>query len=283
MKTLMKTHKLLLIGFEIALCFSMTYSFSQSVKSTAISPQGIVFPQLSTSEINSLGGQAKGTTVFDKDQNVMKYWNGGAWIAMQNGATGGWAASGNDISNGNAGNVGIGIATPQAKLHINGNTAIQGNSELEFGKGLTKETNAGKIGYGILTPDVLDIVGAGGLVNERRIKFWNEGGVTFMGEVHTPTTGDAHMLPIAYALIQGTGSASSSTGNITSVWDGTCGCYKIDAGSDVFDTVVSVTPNSLSPLTATVVRGSSTQHSVYIFNTNGVKVQSNFHIIVYKR
>lgn len=240
----MKTHQRSFVFVGMALCFSITNSFSQSVKSTAISPQGILFPQLSTSEINSLGGQAKGTTVFDKDQNVMKYWNGGAWIAMQNGATGtGWSASGSNISNGNAGNVGIGIATPQAKLHINGNTAIQGNSALEFGKGLAKETNAGKIGYGIFTPNVLDIVGGGAYTDSRRIKFWNEGGATFMGEIQTPDTGDAHMLPIAYAFIQGTGSAGSSTGNITSVWDSTCGCYQIDSGSGVYDTVVSVTPN----------------------------------------
>jgi hypothetical protein len=46
--------------------------------------------------------------------------------------------------------------------------------------------NAGKIGYETFTADSLDIVGAGTTGLSRKIKFWNEGGATFAGEVFAP-------------------------------------------------------------------------------------------------
>jgi uncharacterized coiled-coil protein SlyX len=85
--------------------------------------------------------------------------------------------------NGTTNNVGIGTITPLAKLHIAGNVKIDGNNTLEFGAGVAgKEASAGKIGYQTFTPGTLDIVGAGTGAN-RRIKFWNEGGVEFNGSV----------------------------------------------------------------------------------------------------
>jgi subtilisin-like proprotein convertase family protein len=84
------------------------------------------------------------------------------------------------------GNVGIGTNNPSAKLHILGNTKIEGLSTVEFGAGFpSKEANAGKIGYQAFTTDALDIIGAGTTGSNRKIKFWNEGGATFTGTVQT--------------------------------------------------------------------------------------------------
>ncbi|MBL0139394.1 MAG: hypothetical protein IPP86_12845 [Bacteroidetes bacterium] len=46
-------------------------------------------------------------------------WNGTSW-SPGSGATGYWTANGNNITNSNTGNIGIGTSTPQSKLDVNG-------------------------------------------------------------------------------------------------------------------------------------------------------------------
>jgi hypothetical protein len=109
---------------------SIRYMYSQS---TTLTPQGVMFPQMSTAQINALTGQAKGTMVFDNTLNVMKYWDGTTWQALTNGNSGGaWQSSGNDQYSTNSGNVGIGISTPAAKLSVNGNLGLY-DSGVEYG------------------------------------------------------------------------------------------------------------------------------------------------------
>jgi trimeric autotransporter adhesin len=65
---------------------------------------------------------------------------------------------------------------------------IDGFNTLEFGAGIAgKEANAGKIGYASFTPDALDIIGAGTNLTNRKIKFWNEGGSEFTGNIGVGT------------------------------------------------------------------------------------------------
>ena len=98
------------------------------------------------------------------------------------------------------GNVGMGTATPLAKLHIAGNVKIDANNTLEFGAGVAgKEVSAGKIGYQSFgTNNALDIVGAGTLGSNRKITFWNEGGAEFRGSVGigTGTVNPAYKLSV---------------------------------------------------------------------------------------
>ncbi|KAA9333334.1 hypothetical protein F0P96_10205 [Hymenobacter busanensis] len=82
------------------------------------------------------------------------------------------------------GNVGIGLSTPQAKLHVAGNAKIDGANTLEFGAGLAgKEALAGTIGYGNLTADALNIVGAGTSEATRKVFVYSEGGMTVKGNL----------------------------------------------------------------------------------------------------
>jgi uncharacterized coiled-coil protein SlyX len=83
------------------------------------------------------------------------------------------------------GNFGIGTADPQARLHVAGDVKIDGSNTLEFGAGIAgKEVSAGKIGYKAFgTFDALDIAGAGTSGLNRKIRFWNEGGAEFRGNV----------------------------------------------------------------------------------------------------
>jgi hypothetical protein len=125
-----KTMKTKLYLSILIFLLSISYCYSQN---TTLTPQGVVFPQLSTTQINSLTGQAKGTMVFDNTLNLMKYWDGSAWQSVTNGSSGGaWQSSGNDQYSTNSGNVGIGISTPAAKLSVNGNLGLY-DSGVEYG------------------------------------------------------------------------------------------------------------------------------------------------------
>ena len=111
------------------------------------------------------------------------------------------------------GNVGIGVQDPLALLHINGHVKINGNNSLEFGHGITKEENAGKIGYGLFTPETLEIIGAGTAYGNRRIRLWAEEATEF--------TGNADVFGnLRVRGLQGTGSKrqlyADSAGNIVS-------------------------------------------------------------------
>ena len=111
------------------------------------------------------------------------------------------------------GNIGIGVKAPSAKLHVNGNAVITSANTLEFGGGLTKEINAGKMGCEIFTADALDIVGAGITSGNRKIKFWNEGGATFAGAVNLNGTLQANGNP-------GTnGQVLTSNGTSAPTWE----------------------------------------------------------------
>ncbi|MFM9908117.1 MAG: hypothetical protein ACKVOW_02140 [Chitinophagaceae bacterium] len=82
------------------------------------------------------------------------------------------------------GNVGIGTISPTARLHVDGKMKIEGSNTVEFGGGVTKELNAGKIGYQTFTPGALDIIGAGTTVATRKVNFFAEGGTTFNGPIN---------------------------------------------------------------------------------------------------
>ncbi|MBG8556332.1 tail fiber domain-containing protein [Hymenobacter guriensis] len=83
-----------------------------------------------------------------------------------------------------SGNVGLGLASPQARLHVAGSVKINGASTLEFGADVSgKQALAGTIGYGNLATDALNIVGAGTTATNRKVAVYAEGGITITGNL----------------------------------------------------------------------------------------------------
>ncbi|MCC3156180.1 tail fiber domain-containing protein [Hymenobacter sp. 15J16-1T3B] len=81
-----------------------------------------------------------------------------------------------------SGNVGIGTTSPQALLHVAGTAKIDSVYTLEFGAGMSrKDALAGTIGYGNITTDALNIVGAGTAAYNRKIELHTGGGTTVQG------------------------------------------------------------------------------------------------------
>jgi uncharacterized coiled-coil protein SlyX len=112
------------------------------------------------------------------------------------------------------GSVGIGVPAPLAKLHIAGNVKIDGNNTIEFGAGVAgKEVSAGEIGYQSFGNfDALDIVGAGTTGANRKIKFWNEGGAEFSGNIGVGNAATVYKMDIADRIRIRSSSAVSTAG-----------------------------------------------------------------------
>ena len=78
---------------------------------------------------------------------------------------------------------------------FSGMLGIENVAPIEFGVGLFKDPNSGKIGYNLFS-NGLDITGAGLSNNDRRIKFWNEGGASFVGKVGIGNSNPESMLHV---------------------------------------------------------------------------------------
>jgi hypothetical protein len=162
-------------GGEVVIGSNTSGSFGQLTIETTNNNYGISHTSMEGNILATrIGGTSAGIGTFSST-NMRLFCNGISAMLID-------AASGN---------IGIGTDGPTARLHIAGGMKIEGANTLELGAGLPgKEVNAGKIGYQSFTPDALDIIGAGTSLGNRKVKFWNEGGAEFAGNIGigTPAT-----------------------------------------------------------------------------------------------
>jgi len=129
-----------------------------------------------------------------------------------------------------AGNVGIGTATPETKLHVTNGTDIDAatggylqlglsnNVNLAFDNNEIQARNNGSVAKLTLQNDGggLQIGSGNGIIN-----------ITAAGEVNRNSiTGTANLLPLAFGRVSGSGTITNSTGNFT-VQKGADGEYNI--------------------------------------------------------
>ncbi|PWI28989.1 hypothetical protein DI383_13555 [Flavobacteriaceae bacterium LYZ1037] len=108
-------------------------------------------------------------------------------------------------------------------------------------------------------------------------------------EIHTATTGNANLIPIAYGIVESTGNVLSGTGNFTAFLSGNVFVIDVNGTQSLSygNTVCLITPISTSPRTASTVISdgngdSDADLNVRIFDASGTQVTTTFQFIIYK-
>ena len=216
------------------------------------SARGVLLPRMTLTQRGLIGLPATGLIIYQTDTAPGFYYNSGTtigpmWerittatdaVTATNGLTktgqaiglGGTLTGATTIAQGGnafsltGGSVGLNTTTPSATLDVNGAVKIEGNNTLEFGAGLIKDGNAGKIGYGTISnSSALDIVGGGTTATNRYVNVFAEGGAYFTGKIvgagtinvdgNSTNVGDFKNTLLFGALTSGEAIGSNRTNN----------------------------------------------------------------------
>jgi hypothetical protein len=90
--------------------------------------KGMLLPRMSTAQRTGIPAPANGLLVYDTDMSAFMFYNGTAWGGVNGNGAGEWNISGNNIFNNNSGNVGIGTATPLARLAVDSSIMLDADN-----------------------------------------------------------------------------------------------------------------------------------------------------------
>lgn len=91
--------------------------------------KGLLIPRMTTAQRTAIASPARGLMVMDTVSNSLWYFNGISWGELSATTANLWSKTGNHIYNTNTGNVGIGVASPNASALLHGevtNSATKG-------------------------------------------------------------------------------------------------------------------------------------------------------------
>jgi hypothetical protein len=181
-------------------------------------------------------------------------------------------------------------------MQIAGTFKLQSTNEFEWGVGISKESNAGKIAYQKWS-DGLDIVGAGTTGPNRKIRFWAEGGSQFSGHIIMDTgdharvytgTGD-NELNRYLLLLNSPTSATASGLKAGGVLVADAYNYGSPAKNDLIvkGNVGIGTPSPVARLHSKITGSANTTYSSYTSSDvalvlqNGNSTANNFNILTF--
>lgn len=117
----------------LILVFVFAYTFAQSVAinttgttannsamlDIASTSKGMLIPRMTAAQKTAIAIPATGLLIYQTDGSAgFYYYSGTAWMQLSNTSSDYWQANGNHIYNTNTANVGIGVSTPLARLHV---------------------------------------------------------------------------------------------------------------------------------------------------------------------
>ncbi len=122
--------------------------------------KGLLIPRMTSAQRLMIPSPiAPGLMVYETTTNSFWFYNGSSWVQQASGGTSPWIVNGSDIYNSNAGNVGIGVSAPTAKLHLNGLMKIE-SGQIDIDDNIAKVRllyNTSPKGYFSLTSSTGDI------------------------------------------------------------------------------------------------------------------------------
>jgi len=221
------------------------------------------------------------------------------YAASSGGGSGPWQASGNNISNTNAGGVGIGTSSipAESKLVVGAMNSTSEGGQIQLNApGGTYNTAYYLDNY----EDRFRIMhGTNSGSTSPRLQIDPVGNVAITGgELHRTSTGAANMVPIAYGTVNiaGTVVSASSSNNVSSTWNATNNRYEITITGENFDLatgyVATATPQQIPYMIGSLtafrptfanVRSASNKLYVIVYNAEDMTPsQAGFSFVVYK-
>jgi hypothetical protein len=112
-------------GAGVAINTSNTLPNNSALLDMTSTNKGILIPRMLSAQRTAIVAPATGLLVFDNTTNSFWFYNSSAWTELNTGGgSSKWNLNGTDISNNNAGNVGIGTTEPFNKLQVQGSLLV---------------------------------------------------------------------------------------------------------------------------------------------------------------